>query len=124
MKLKTLGVALVILSLGALSDDARAGGRSRTLPATLIVSPNPVVASTETTINYYTITGSGFTPGQNVYIMSTSAGSWFQTANAEGKITFTRRAGTTLFPVKVDAYQTAGRKTVLMATLTYQVVQN
>lgn len=99
----------------------KGGGGNHTPTATLSVSPDPVSAWG----GLYTVTGSGFKPGKPVSINTADPGcclAFDVWADSSGNVSFTRMAagpGT----YKIEAYQQSGRKLVLMATISFAVVE-
>ncbi len=86
--------------------------------ATMSVTPNPVIAGGE-----FTITGSGFNPDQWGYFSTSCYGSFNVAVDSAGDLSFTRPAPIGPATCTFDVYQTEGKKQVLKATLTFEVVE-
>ena len=126
-KYLVLGLAALLLTTVLSPETALAGGRGNgnwkpsDSGASLTVTPATVAAWGGT----YVVTGSGFNAGQTVHFSVSEPGcciAFNVAADATGNVSFSRTAG---FPgtYKVDAYQWNGRKSVLMATVSFSVVE-
>jgi len=117
-----LALAITVYSINqARSLQSEAKGKPSGSSATLTVSPNPVIAG-----GNFTITGSGFKPSQWIYFSTTCYGSFNVAVDSAGNTSFTRPAPIGAGVCTFDAYQYSGSrniKLVLMATLTFQVVE-
>ncbi len=126
-KYLVLGLAALLLTAVVSPETALAGGRGKgggggavSSTGSLSVSP----ATVDAWGGQYLVTGSGFYPGQVVNFSVAQPGCciafniW---ADSNGNVSFTRTTGEP-GTYKIDAYQTNGRKLVLMGTVSFEVV--
>ena len=87
------------------------------MPASLTVSPNPVLAGGAA----YAVTGSWFIANQMVYVTDKCLGPSNSLVGSSGTFLATLTSGSP-GTCQFDAYQSSGRKLVLMATVTYSAM--
>ena len=115
-----LVIALAVAMLSVSPALAAKGAKSNPpalVPASLAVSPNPVVAGGAA----YAVTGSWFIANQIVYFMDTCLGASNTLVGSGGTFLVTLTSGSP-GACQFDAYQYSGRKLVLMATVTYSAM--
>jgi len=121
------GAALAVLVIGALMSGPVAaaskggggdkGGRTRTVTGTCSVSPNPVANGAQ-----YTISGTGYNPGQMLDVFSGDGGIVFAQANGDGNFTTWDRASFLNTGTKtVNVYEMGDRHMTVLATCSFDV---